>query len=294
MRPLLLTIFSAVNVVEVFNGPFVKAELREFGANSVDSLVLKETTLFTGKLLLMFPVKAMTLGAILLERLLCRKVNYVLACLTLARILLTTRSVPRLLYSPWVVPIQLVLSGTILVLFRTSLTTMVVIGFPLHPFRLALVKVLRKVLMPLVLMNLTPGISGLNPLWTVGPYAVDSVFTAWLRKLRATETTCVGPLLTLGNVFGRACLQSPVSPSVVLPFLVLEPLKQMWEFLGVFVSPMSPVVSPTRGLAVKQPSIRVVPVVRLSMVPIYPGRVHLSVPMVTFVRKLRHLPLLIL
>lgn len=214
--------------------------------------------------------------------------------MTFARILLTTSSVPPLLYTRWVPPMQLVLSGCMLVLFRTSLTTMVVIGFPLHPLGLALVNVLRNVALLLVLMNLTPGISGLNVLWTAGPYAVDNVFTACLRKLRATVTTCVGPFLTVGDVFGKAWLHSPVSPSVVLPFLVLEPLKHIRDFLGVLVSLTSPDVSLTRGLAVKQPSIRVVPAVRLSMVPIYPGRVHLSVPIVTFVRKLRHLPLLTL
>lgn len=153
---------------------------------------------------------------------------------------------------------------------------------------------LRRVIPLLVCMNLTPGISGLHGPWTLGPYAVDSVFTAWLRKLRATVRTCVGPLLTEGRVLGKAWLHSPVSPRVVLPFLVLEPLKQIPEFLGVLVSPISPDVNLTRGLDVKQPSTRVIPVVRLVIVPIYPGRVHLREPMVTFVRKLRHLPLLIL
>lgn len=75
MRLLLLTALNAVTVVVVLSGPFVKAELREFGANSVESPVLKETTLFTGKLFVMFPVKAMTLGIILFVRLLCRNVN---------------------------------------------------------------------------------------------------------------------------------------------------------------------------------------------------------------------------
>lgn len=68
----------------------------------------------------------------------------------------------------------------------------------------------------------------------------------------------------------------------------------MREFLGVLVSVTSCDVSSTRGLAVKQPSMRVYPVVRLDIVPIYVGRVQFSEPMVTFVRKLRHLPLLML
>lgn len=76
IRRLPLTALSAVRVVVVFKGPFVKAELRDFGANSVDSPFLNETTLFTGNFLVMFPVNAMTLGATLLARLLCRNVNY--------------------------------------------------------------------------------------------------------------------------------------------------------------------------------------------------------------------------
>lgn len=79
-----------------------------------------------------------------------------------------------------------------------------VIGFPLHRLSLAVENVLHTVTGLFVCMNLTPGISGLNGPWTMGPYAVDRVFTAWLRNLRASVRTCVGPLLTSGSVFGSA------------------------------------------------------------------------------------------
>lgn len=151
-------------------------------------MLLKSSSVLTGRLLLSFPVRAIRLGRMLL------RVNYDFACFTLARILLMTSNVLVVV----VVSLlrQFLRVMMILVLFRTGLITRFVV-----PLRLGI---------SLHLKNLTLGMSGLKGVCPGGRLAKDSVFTAWLRKLFRV-------------VHMAACLARCVIPNVVLPVLALEP-----------------------------------------------------------------------
>lgn len=157
-----------------------------------------------------------------------------------------------------------------LFLFRTGLRNIVVAV-------LAMVVVSVLVLLNgIVAILLGRGWKGLVP---VGRVASVKVFTAWLRK-------------EFRVMMMRAWLAWWSSPNVVLPVLVLEPVKNISLLWRVRVR--SCLVSCIIGGATVRPSARLRAVTRLSIVVMTVGRVRFRVPIVTFVSRLRHLRLLVL